>query len=127
MRSINPKISFGIIVLNGEPFTKYCLRQIYPYAYEIFIIEGGSKKAMNTAVDGRSSDGTLDSIYEFKNLEDTENKITIITKEGFWDSKDEQSNAYFERATGDYIWQIDIDEFYKSDDMETIINILKKT
>ena len=48
------------------------------------------------------------------------NKITIITAEdegypdGFWPGeKLEQSQAYAKRATGNYLWQVDIDEFYK--------------
>ena len=44
------KITFGIIVLNGEPFTKYCLRQLYPFAYEIIVVEGGSRWAIDQAM-----------------------------------------------------------------------------
>ena len=36
-----PRISFGIIVFNGEPFTRYCLRALYPFAHEIIVVEGG--------------------------------------------------------------------------------------
>ncbi len=36
-----PKVTFGIIVLNGEPFTRYCLRSLYPFAHEIIVVEGG--------------------------------------------------------------------------------------
>ena len=39
-----PRISFGMIVLNGEPFVRYNLRAIYPFAYEIIIVEGGSSR-----------------------------------------------------------------------------------
>jgi hypothetical protein len=127
-----PKITFGIIVLNGNPFVKYCLRSIYPFAYEIIVIEGGheSTKSVTTA-DGHSIDGTLQSLYEFKEEEDPENKLQIITKKGHWPQKDELGNdrtpqcqAYAERATGDYLWQIDIDEFYKPEDMQAVINLL---
>ena len=90
----NPRISFGIIVLNGEPFTKYCLRQIYPYAYEIIVVEGGSRKAINEAPDGHSTDGTLEALRKFKEKEDPEDKVKIVTHEGFWTEKDEQSQAY---------------------------------
>ena len=35
---------------------------------------------------------------------------------GFWPGeKDEQSRAYAARATGDYLWQVDVDEFYLAD------------
>lgn len=120
-----PKITFGIIVLNGEPYTKYCLRSIYQFAHEIIVVEGGSKKAIDQAPEGHSVDGTLKALQKFKEQEDTENKVQIVTRDGFWEEKTEQSQAFAERATGDYIWQVDIDEFYKPDDIETIIEMLK--
>lgn len=122
----NPRISFGIIVLNGEPFTKYCIRQIYPYAYEIIVVEGGSNKAINEALNGHSIDGTLEELWRFKKKEDPEDKINIITRDGFWSEKDEQSQAYAKVATGDYLWQVDIDEFYKHEDMEKVCKLLRQ-
>jgi hypothetical protein len=127
-----PKITFGIIVLNGEPFTRYCLRSIYPFAYEIIIVEGGHEGAKSVCTpDGHSVDGTLETLYKFKQEEDTENKLIIVTRNGFWPKKDElgrdrtpQSRAYAEKATGDYLWQIDIDEFYKYEDMSYIAQML---
>jgi hypothetical protein len=132
-KSAFPRITFGLIVLNGEPFVRYCLRSIYPFAYEIIVVEGGHKDAKSVCTpDGHSIDSTLESLFKFKNEEDTENKLTIVTKDGFWPKKDElgndrtpQSRAYAERATGDYLWQVDIDEFYKEEDMIAIINMLK--
>lgn len=122
-----PKISFGIIVLNGEPFTRYCLRSLYPFAYEIIVVEGASKNAKAISTDdGHSTDGTLEVLYGFKKEEDIEDKVKIITKEGFWSEKDEQSQAYARHATGDYLWQVDIDEFYKPDDMAFILQMLKE-
>ena len=50
-----PKITFGIIVLNGEPFTRYNLRALYPFAHEIIVAEGASPKAAHAATpDGHS-------------------------------------------------------------------------
>jgi hypothetical protein len=127
-----PKITFGIIVLNGEPFTRYCLKSIYPYAYEIIVVEGGHKDARLVCTpDGHSVDGTLETLHKFKKEEDPENKLTIVTRDGFWPKQDElgrdrtpQSRAYAERAKGDYLWQIDIDEFYRHEDMLKILKIL---
>jgi hypothetical protein len=129
-----PKITFGIIVLNGEPFVRYCLRSLYPFAYEIIVVEGGHEDTKSVCTpDGHSIDGTLETLHRFKKEEDTENKLTIVTKDGFWLKKDElgndrtpQSRAYAERATGDYLWQIDIDEFYKEEDMLCIIKMIKQ-
>jgi len=129
-----PKITFGIIVLNGEPFTRYCLRSLYQFAHEIIVVEGGHEDAKSVCTpDGHSIDGTLEALHKFKKEEDPENKVTIVTRGGFWPKKDElgrnrtpQSRAYAERATGDYLWQIDIDEFYEEDDMMRILKMLKE-
>ena len=60
-------------------------------------------------------------------MREPEDELVIVTAEddghpnGFWPGeKDEQSRAYAKRATGDYLWQVDIDEFYH------IRKILKK-
>jgi glycosyltransferase involved in cell wall biosynthesis len=116
----DPRITFGIIVLNGEPFIRYCLRQLYPHAHQIIVVEGGSRKAASFARDGHSTDGTLEVLETFKREEDPEGKVTIITRDGFWSEKDEQSQAYAEVATGDYLWQVDVDEFYTHTDIEKI-------
>ena len=127
-----PKITFGIIVLNGQPLTKYNLRSLYPFAHQIIIAEGASPKATAMAgPDGHSDDGTLDALRQFKEQQDPEDKIIIVTAEdhghpnGFWPGgKDEQSQAYAQRATGDYLWQVDIDEFYQGGDLEKIGKLL---
>jgi len=120
-----PRVTFGIIVLNGQPFTKYCLRSIYPFAHQIVVVEGGSRHAADMCTaDGHSTDGTLAALREFRAKEDPENKLQIITRDGFWHEKDEQSKAFAERARGDYLWQIDIDEFYRPSDMARILAFL---
>ncbi|MHA1368347.1 MAG: glycosyltransferase family A protein [Promethearchaeota archaeon] len=121
-----------MIVLNGEPFIRYNLRSIYPFAHQIIIVEGASPGAVNISTqDGHSTDGTLESLRDFQRNEDQDRKITIVTaedegyKSGFWPGeKDEQSQAYAKRATGNYLWQIDVDEFYKTEDMQYIMEIL---
>jgi len=129
-----PRITFGIIVLNGEPFTRYCLRSLYPFAHEIVVVEGGhvDTHAVATA-DGHSVDGTLEALRRFKAEEDPFDKVEIVTRDGFWPKTDElgrhrthQSRAYAERATGDYLWQVDIDEFYRPEDMQAVIALLRE-
>jgi hypothetical protein len=129
-----PKVTFGIIVLNGEPFTPYCLRSLYPFAHEIIVVEGGNEDVHAvTTPDGHSIDGTLETLWRFKKEEDPENKVQIITRNGFWPKKGGvgewrtyQSRAYAERATGDYLWQVDIDEFYQASDMEHLMRMLRE-
>lgn len=120
-----PKITFGIIILNGEPFTRYNLQALYPFAHEIIVVEGASPHAAHVATSaGHSTDKTLAVLRRFKAENDPENKLILVTAEdeghpdGFWPGeKDQQSQAYARRATGEWLWQIDIDEFYLPDDM----------
>ena len=121
-----PRITFGMIVLNGEPFIRYALRALYPYAHEIIVVEGATQGAKNVATDnGHSRDTTLETLHTFKAEEDPEDKLMIITQDGFWSEKDEMSQAYAERATGDYLWQVDVDEFYMPQDIESILAMLR--
>lgn len=120
-----PRVTFGIIVLNGEPFTRYCLRALYPFAHEIIVVEGACMDAAALAtLDGHSTDGTVETLHAFKAEEDPEGKVQFVVRDGFWSEKDEQSQAYAARATGEYLWQVDIDEFYKPEDMRAILEML---
>ncbi len=123
-----------MIVLNAEPFILYNLRSLYPYAYQIIIVEGAAYAASQIATkDGHSSDSTLATIQLFQRQEDLENKVLLVTAEdeghpnGFWPGeKDEQSQAYAKRATGDYLWQVDSDEFYTNESVKKIITLLNE-
>lgn len=126
-------ISFGMIVLNGEPFTRYNLRALYPHAHQIIVVEGACPSAAAAATsNGHSTDGTLEVLQAFKRDEDPENKVIIVTAQdeghlnGFWQEKDEMSKAYAVRATGNYLWQIDSDEFYHEEQVTRLIEILAK-
>ena len=127
-----PRVSFGVIVLNGEPFTRYCLRSLYPFAHEIIVVEGGHEDTRAVATpDGHSIDGTLETLNSFIAEEDPENKVRLVTRDGFWPKRDQfgrnrtaQSQAYAELATGDYLWQVDIDEFYRPEDMRAVLDLL---
>lgn len=121
------KISFGIIALNGQPFLEYNLRGLYPFAHQIIVVEGAVRAAASLATpDGHSTDGTLQMLQEFQMKEDPQGKLSIVTAldegyaDGFWPEKDEMSQAYAKRVTGDWLWQVDSDEFYRSEDMKSI-------
>lgn len=129
----NIKITFAMIVLNGEPFIRYNLRSLYPFAHEIIIVEGACRTAASIATpDGHSKDGTLEILKEFKLNEDPKNKITIVTAaeegytDGFWPEKDEMCAAFAKRITGNYLWCVDHDEFYRKEDVDKIICLLSK-
>lgn len=121
-----PRLSFGMIVLNGEPFVRYNLRALYPFAHQIIVVEGAVESAAASATPtGHSLDSTLETLQQFKAEEDPDNKLTIVTRDGFWSEKDAMSQAYAEHATGDYLWQIDADEFYLPEDIQHIIDMLR--
>ncbi len=129
-----PKISFGIIVLNGQPFLEYNLRALYPFAHEIIVVEGAVRAASSLATsDGHSVDGTLQMLADFKRNYDPGDKLRIVTagdegyRDGFWPEKDEMSQAYATRVTGDWLWQVDSDEFYHEKDMEALTRQLDQS
>ena len=85
------KITFGIIVLNGEPFTRYNLQSLYPFAHQIIVVEGACTSAAAVASrDGHSTDGTCEVLQNIKKENDPEGKISIVYAEdeghpnGFW-------------------------------------------
>lgn len=117
-----PRLSFGLIVLNGMPFLPYLLESVYPHAHQIIVVEGAVRRAWEAATpDGHSTDGTVEALRRFP---DPEGKLVVVQREGFWPEKTEMSNAYVERCTGDYIWQLDVDEFYRGEDIERVRTLL---
>lgn len=127
-----PHISFGIIALNAQPLLEYNLRALYPFAHQLLIVEGATRAAKSLARDdGHSADGTWEMLRRFQETEDPGNKTQIVTAgdegyiDGFWPEKDEMSRAYAKRVTGDWLWQIDADEFYKEDDIGAITTTLE--
>ncbi|NVM22067.1 MAG: methyltransferase domain-containing protein [Desulfobacterales bacterium] len=126
------EVTFGIIVLNGQPFLEYNLHALYPFAHQIVVVEGAVTAAKSLATtSGHSTDGTVEMLRRFKAESDPENKLVLVTADdeckpnGFWSEKDEMSQAYARQATGDWLWQVDADEFYLEKDMETIFEMLE--
>lgn len=125
------KVTFGIIALNAQPFLEYNLRALYPFAHQIIVVEGAVRTAADLArPDGHSRDGTFEMLQHFAAEEDPERKLEIVQardegySDGFWPEKDEMSQAYARRATGDWLWQVDSDEFYLEADMRAVMDLL---
>lgn len=119
------KITFGIIVVNGEPWIEPLLKNIYDQAYSICIAEGATKnwKDTNNFQTPRSTDNTLSII---KNFPDPGKKIRLITPDNFYEEKLEQCNTWLQQAPKDtdYVWEVDTDEFYHKKDIDLMINLL---
>jgi len=128
-----PKITFGIIALNGQPFLEHNLRALYPFAHQIIVVEGATKAAAGLAKpDGHSKDESFEMLMRFKSEQDEEHKLSVISAEdegfgdGLWPEKNEMSQAYAKRATGDWLWQVDADEFYLKEDMKELVRLLSE-
>jgi len=116
------KIAVGMIVFEGDYVLKQCLEQIYPFVAQILISEGPVKYWQDQ---GRttSNDETNNIIDNFP---DPDNKIII--HHGQFSEKDEQCKAYMQHINDDidYLWMIDSDEVYKTEDIKKVIEFLKK-
>lgn len=114
------KISFGMIVLNGNYVLKEVLESVYDFAHQILIAEGPVKywqeQGVNTSTDGTNE--ILDSFY------DPDNKIKIVHSQ--YNEKTEQANAYMWQLAddADYVWNLDCDEIFKGDDLEKVFSLL---
>ena len=114
------KIAFGMIVFEGDYVLKQCLEQVYPFASQILIAEGPvsywQRQGRTTSLDE-----TNKILAEFP---DPDNKIKIV--HGQFNEKDDQCRAYMEHINDDidYIWNLDSDEVYKTEDLKKIIEFL---
>lgn len=116
------KITFGMIVLNGNQVLEETLASVYPYAHQILIAEGPVSYWQQQGYT-TSADGTNDILNSFP---DPDNKIKIVHSQ--YTEKDDQCNAYMQFLDDetDYIWNLDCDEVFKPEDIETVISLLEK-
>jgi hypothetical protein len=116
------KIAFGMIVFEGDYVLKECLQQVYPFAEQILIAEGPVKYWQER---GRTTslDSTNKILHDFP---DPDNKIRIV--HGQYEEKDEQCNSYIEYLNPDinYLWNLDSDEIYKTEDLKKTIKFLEE-
>ena len=115
------KIAFGMIVFEGDYVLKQCLEQVYPFAEQILISEGPvsywQRQGRTTSLDD-----TNKILDEFP---DPDNKIKIV--HGQFNEKDDQCRAYMQHINDDidYIWNLDSDEIYTTEDLKKIITFLE--
>lgn len=123
----NIKVTFCIIVCNGDDYIYECVKNIYPYAHSICIAEGATINWVEALKwsDPRSKDNTIQLLNKLIE-EDIDNKIRIIHKLTPYKDKNEQCNYYMKLVPDDtdYIWIIDDDEFYLEEDIEKMFEIL---
>lgn len=115
-----------MIVLNAEPFLGYQLRALYPHAHQILIVEGAYPASAEFARDGHSTDNTVAIVRAFMERDDPDRKVTLIQREGLWSGLTEQFGALTSHITGDYLWEIDADEFYEPEAIERVREVLTR-
>ena len=115
------KITYGIIVLNGDFLLKQVLESIYDSAHAICIAEG-SVSYWNKQGVINSTDDTIKIIKDFP---DKENKIRLV--QGTWNEKKEQCEAWFNLVPEDtdYVWCVDSDEVHTPENIDKVKQYLQ--
>jgi hypothetical protein len=114
------KITFGMIIFESDFVLQECLEQVYPFAHSIVISEGPvsywQKKGRLTSTDKTN--------HILHNFYDPDNKLKIIHDQ--FNEKDDQCRAYINQIPPDteYLWNLDADEIYKTQDLKNIIEYL---
>lgn len=110
------KITFGMIIFNGNYVLQEVLESVYPFAHQILIAEGPVQYWQSQGYT-TSTDGTNDVLHDFP---DPDNKIKIV--HGQYTEKNEQCNAYMAHLSddADYVWNLDSDEVFKPEDIKTV-------
>lgn len=116
------KLTFGIIVLNGDFFLQQILESIYPVAHAICIAEGPVQYHYHRGV-MVSNDDTLKIIRSFP---DPQHKIKVVHE--YYKEKTEQCRAWFNMVPmdTDYIICNDADEVHTPQDIETLVKFLEE-
>lgn len=114
------KISFCIIVYNEADLVRQQLINLYSHAHEIIVVIG---RVLEFGGFPEKEDNTLQVV---KNFPDPDNKIIVVYRKT-WASKENMVANYYVKATGDYVWHIDCDEFYTADCIEGTRKFIKKT
>lgn len=122
-----PKITAGIIVLNGADTIELCLKSIYDSVDQIIIVEGvvedyakQNKELVNTEGFFHSVDDTMEVYNEFCKNNDPMNKIEIVLhpQGRFWKNKNEMQNEIAKRIKCPLYLKVDSDEIWKVSDIE---------
>lgn len=116
-------ILFGLNVFNEIQFIETCLREIYPFARRIVVVDGAYVYALPPDGNPASTDGTLEAVHDFP---DPERKIVLVRAERPWESQIPKLNAYLSHGMeGDWAFRVDPDERIVGD-MNAVIRQLSE-
>lgn len=120
-------IAIGSILLNESKFICLNLLQHYDMCDEWILVEGACKgyPPRKVSLEGLSLDNCATHIRIFP---DPQHKIRLVqhgwTKSTGEDAKSELRNRYMRHCNSDFLWVVDIDEFYESEDINAAIQHL---
>lgn len=115
------KTAAVIIVCNGEQFITKQLDNIYDTVDKIVIAEGPDSTFQKIIKSKRSTDKTIPLIKRYK---DPDKKIKMINVNT--DKNNMVKLAVKQVVDADYIYQVDVDEFMRPEDIAWAFDILKK-
>lgn len=107
-------VSAMVIYFNDYFWLDSCIRNIYNYVDQIVIVEGVVELLMRI---GAKFDGSGSKIV--KGILDPDNKI-LFFKEKIFDDKLKQRQFALDQCTGDWIFIVDADEFYKKNHLRKL-------
>ena len=110
------------MVYNGADYMEYAIKSLYPYLYQVIIVEGAVSGYTNNPT---SFDGTWDIIKRLKQ-NDLMDKIDVVKIEGFWNNKIEKQNSIAKKVKGEFYVKLDADEIWDKQAFFDVIGMFLK-